>query len=108
MYTKFAYDTIRRVTIVNSDTRVGTEFTVATKQLEHLAQLASEVRAIPEPWGEGVDSDAVVGMGIIFESIPQKFPVQDLLNWLRDSIDPKLSTAVVEAALTRLARLYAV
>ena len=105
MYAKFSYDTIRRVTIVNSDTQVGTEFVVATKQLEHLAQLASEVRNTPEPWGEGVDSAAVMGMNVIFESIPQKFPVQDLLIWLRDEVGS--THAVVEAALVQLAKIYA-
>jgi hypothetical protein len=117
MYTKFPYDTTRRETIVNSDTNAGTEFVVATKQLEHLSQLAHEVRTTPEPWGAGVESSAVLGMNVIFESIPQKFPVQDLLNWLRNEInlhyrqqvdEAELTAAAVEVALGQLARLYAI
>ena len=57
-------------------------------------------------WGDGVDSAAVMGMTLLFDSIPHRFPVKDILIGLRDSIDPDLPLPVVEAALMKFARTY--
>jgi hypothetical protein len=108
MYKKLADDTARRVTILNSDNHTRFEFYVYDRRLAHLTQLVQESKSdpIPESWGWGVDSSAVLGMNVIFDSIPMKFPLQDLLIWLRDEIDPDLSLSTVEQTLIKLARLY--
>ena len=108
MYKKLDDDTIRRVTILNSDNHTRFEFYIAERRLAHLTQLVldSKSEPIPESWGWGVDSAAVLGMNVLFDSIPIKFPVQDILIWLRDEIDPDLSLSTFEQALIKLARLY--
>ena len=100
--------TRRRVTILNSENHTRYEFFILNQRLAHLTQLVQETKSdpIPESWGWGVDSAAVMGMGVLFDSIHMKFPVQDILIWLRDEIDPDLSLSTVELALIKLARLY--
>lgn len=108
MYKKLDDDTGRRVTILNSDNHSRTEFWLTERRMAHLKQLVRDSKSdpIPEAWGWGVDSAAVLGMNVLFDSIPMKFPVQDVLIWLRDEIDPDLPLSTVEQALIKLARLY--
>jgi len=108
MYKKLEDDTLRRVTILNSDIHTRYEFYASHRRLDHLRELVQETKSdpIPETWGWGVDSAAVLGMSVIFDTIPMKFPVQDILIWLRDDISPDLSLSTVELALIKLARLY--
>ncbi len=90
--------------IVNGDTKAPTEFKVCPERLTQLKSLVRE-DSIP-PWGEGVDGAAVLGMSYLFEFIPQKFPVVDILVWVRNQLDPSLTLSAVETGLIQLARLY--
>jgi len=95
----------RTVKILNGETKTQHEFEVYLDLLPQLKELTDTVTPAPV-WGEGVDSTAVMGMSLLFASIPHKFPVQYILLWLRDEIDPNLSLPVVEAALIQLARQH--
>lgn len=108
MYKKLPDDTQRRIGILNSENNTRYEFFIADRRLAHLTQLVQEMKSspIPESWGWGVDSAAVLGMNVLFDCIPMRFPVQDILIWLRDDIDPDVSLSTVELALIKLAKLY--
>ena len=100
--------TFRKIAIVNSDTHTPTEFNLVVERLDHLKHLIqyAPLPSLPQ-WGEGVEAGAVLGMTCIFESIPPRFPVEAVLHWLRDEINPDLPTSTVESALIQLARIYA-
>ena len=101
MYKKLDDDT-RLVTISH------TQFCIANRRLAHLKQLVMDTKSDPisETWGWGVDSAAILGMNVLFESIPQKFSLQDILIWLRDECGAGVALSTVELALIKLARLY--
>jgi hypothetical protein len=57
-------------------------------------------------WEQGVDGSAVLGFSTIFTSMPtmQKFPVLDVLKFLRDyTLNPLISLEEVERGLTHFA-----
>jgi hypothetical protein len=99
------------VTILNEENGTRVPFSY---DLFRRLQLVEQVRYIqqsplpvPEPWGDGVDSAAVMGMQLLFDTIPHKFPVHSILLWLREDLARTMSDVslpVVEAALVKLAR----
>lgn len=47
--------------------------------------LLNRCTAMPKPTpGPGISAPASIGLNAIFTIIPQKFPLADVLNWLRD------------------------
>lgn len=110
--------TLIRTSILNSENHTNYEFWLIADRyaaFKELVLTAPEIRA-RKPWGEGVDSAAVVGMGFLFDAIPSKFPIQDILNWLHSDIVRTLhnlaspfsppSVEAVEAGLISFARKY--
>lgn len=100
-------DTLKRVTILNSENYTKYEFWVVCRRLAAFSDLvltsSSEFPKLEE-WGNGVDSAAVMGMSLVFDTIPSRFPVRDILLWLRDYIDPSLPLSTVESGLIVFAR----
>jgi hypothetical protein len=96
------------VTILNEESGAQVPFSIKLSRRAELVDLIHGLQqsplAVPEPWGDGVDSSAVVGMQLLFDFIPHKFPVHSILLWLREDIDSSVSLSLVEAALGQLAR----
>ena len=66
-----------------------------------------DTNVVPEPeWGEGVAAAAVLGIGVLFDQIPLKFPVPDIMVWIKNQIDPNLPACVYEKALIKLANSF--
>lgn len=99
-------DTLQRVTILNSENYTKYEFWAICRRLSAFKAFIIEHPDLGEleDWGSGVDSAAVMGMSIIFETIPMKFPVKDILVWLRDYVDSNLPLVAVETGLVLFAR----
>ncbi len=98
-------ESFRPVTILNEETRTRVPFNVNEPRLAHLIELMKTVDTLPETWGEGVDSAAVMGMTVLFEAIPSKFPVTSILLWLQGTVQGA-SISVLEATLIKFAKLY--
>lgn len=103
----------RPVTILNEETHARTSFSLDVSRRRELDELIQEIQQsplpVPEPWGDGVDSAAVMGMQLLFDTIPHKFPVHSILLWLREDAaiyGTDVSLPVLEAALVKLARLH--
>jgi hypothetical protein len=98
----------RLVAIPNRETHTLNQFNLHLDEFAKLKELVEVLKNKPisPSWGEGVDSAAVLGISLLFDSIPLKFPVTSLLIWLRDEIDPSLPLPIVEDGLIQLARLY--
>jgi hypothetical protein len=101
--------TFRPVTIVNEEEGSRVPFSLSDSRRAQLVDLIRDLQQsplpVPEPWGDGVDSSAVVGMQLLFDFIPHKFPVHSILLWLREDIDSTVPLTTVEAALAKLARM---
>jgi hypothetical protein len=99
-------DTLQRVVILDSESHNKYEFWAVARRLSAFKEmmLINPILGELEDWGEGIDSAAVMGMTILFETIPPKFPVKDILIWLRDYIDPNLPLVAVETGLVLFAR----
>jgi hypothetical protein len=101
-----------RVIILNSENHTNYEFFAHQEKLDELKELALTVKVgIDGAWGNeasfaklGVDSAAIYGMSLIFETIPMKFPVGDILTWLVDHFNSSLSR--IEEALVQFAKLH--
>jgi hypothetical protein len=99
-------DIFRRVAITNTDTGTPTEFNLVIQRLEELKSTPTSGLKMLTPWGTGVDSAAVQGMLCIFESLPPKFPLEAVLNWLHQEAAPMQERIVIESALAALGRKY--
>jgi len=99
-------DTLQRVTILNTENYSKQEFWAICRRLGAFKAFIIDHPDLGEmeDWGNGVDSAAVMGMTIIFETIPHRFPVKDILVWLRDYVDPNLPLSAVEMGLVMFAR----
>lgn len=106
-------DTLQRVTILNSENYTKYEFWAIQRRLAafkdfvlNTPELKNWMPEAENSWGRNtdVDSSAVMGMTSIFETIPHRFPVFDILVWLRDYVDPNLSLNAVERGLMLFVR----